>query len=207
MGFSPFAIDQASPKETESITKAYSLLRQLLHINSQKSWGLLFDHEDKERIIENDGMVITCRHYFTLPWDSRATDGSTWPEGGAILQKRANNEYLLAGTGIVVTFASAYEKTHERLRVGEQGSGIQQQVLGEDGFVAAGTQDSSIKSQVSSFKGVRKGIASVDEVSIDEEGRMHYQRRLNGDQDHQGRHVRIACGEWKILHVRLYDYK
>ena len=196
LGFSPFAIDQASPKETESVTKAYYLLRQLLHINSQKSWGLLFDQEDKERIIENDGMVITCRHYFTLPWDPRATDGSTWPEGGAILQKLANNEYLLAGTGIVVTFASAYEKTHE-----------QQQVLGEDGFVAAGTQDSSVKSQVSSFKGARKGIASVDEVSIDEEGRMHYQRRQNGDQDHQGRHVRIACGEWKILHVRLYDYK
>ena len=196
LGFSPFAIDQASPKETESITKAYSLLRQLLHINSQKSWGLLFDQEDKERIIENDGMVITCRHYFTLPWDPRATDGSTWPEGGAILQKLANNEYLLAGTGIVVTFASAYENAH-----------AQQQVLGEDGFVAAGTQDSSVKSQVSSFKGVRKGIASVDEVSIDEEGRMHYQRRLNGDQDHQGRHVRLACGEWKILHVRLYDYK
>ena len=203
LGFSPFAIDQASLKETESITKAYSLLRQLLHINSQKSWGLLFDQDDgehqssdKERIIENDGMVITCRHYFTLPWDPRATDGSTWPEGGAILQKLANNEYLLAGTGIVVTFASAYENAH-----------AQQQVLGEDGFVAAGTQDSSIKSQVSSFKGARKGIASVDEVSIDEEGRMHYQRRLNGDQDHQGRHVRIACGEWKILHVKLYDYK
>ena len=196
LGFSPFAIDQASPKETESVTKAYYLLRQLLHINSQKSWGLLFDQEDKERIIENDGMVITCRHYFTLPWDPRATDGSTWPEGGAILQKLANNEYLLAGTGIVVTFASAYENAH-----------AQQQVLGEDGFVAAGTQDSSIKSQVSSFKGARKGIASVDEVSIDEEGRMHYQRRLNGDQDHQGRHVRLACGEWKILHVRLYDYK
>ena len=196
LGFSPFAIDQASPKETESITKAYSLLRQLLHINSQKSWGLLFDQEDKERIIENDGMVITCRHYFTLPWDPRATGGSTWPEGGAILQKLANNEYLLAGTGIVVTFASAYENAH-----------AQQQVLGEDGFVAAGTQDSSVKSQVSSFKGARKGIASVDEVSIDEKGRMHYQRRLNGDQDHQGRHVRIACGEWKILHVRLYDYK
>ena len=196
LGFSPFAIDQASPKETESVTKAYYLLRQLLHINSQKSWGLLFDQEDKERIIENDGMVITCRHYFTLPWDPRATDGSTWPEGGAILQKLANNEYILAGTGIVVTFASAYEKTHE-----------QQQVLGEDGFVAAGTQDSSVKSQVSNFKGVRKGIASVDEVSIDEEGRMHYQRRLNGDQDHQGRHVRLACGEWKILHVKLYDYK
>ncbi|MBO4463933.1 MAG: DUF5597 domain-containing protein [Prevotella sp.] len=200
LGFSPFAIDQASPKETESVSQAYNLLRQVYSLASHHSpltsYGFLFDQEDKERIIENDGMVITCRHYFTLPWDPRATDGSTWPEGGAILQKLANNEYLLAGTGVVVTFASAYEKTH-----------AQQQILGEDGFVAAGTQDSSIKSQVSSFKGARKGIASVDEVSIDEEGRMHYQRRLNGDQDHQGRHVRIACGEWKILHVRLYDYK
>ena len=196
LGFSPFAIDQASPKETESVTKAYSLLRQLSNIKFQKSWGLLFDQEDKERIIENDGMVITCRHYFTLPWDPRATDGSTWPEGGAILLKLANNEYLLVGTGVVVTFASAYEKAQER-----------QQVLGEDGFVAAGTQDSCIKSQVSSFKGSRKGIASVDEVRIDEQGQMKYLRRLNGDQDHQGRHVRIACGEWKILHVRLYDYK
>ena len=196
LGFSPFAIDQASPKETESITKAYSLLRQLLHINSQKSWGLLFDQEDKERIIENDGMAITCRHYFTLPWDPRATDGSTWPEGGAVLKKLANNEYLLAGTGVVVTFASTYENAH-----------AQQQVLGEDGFVAAGTPSDTKHQSSVIFYGSRKGIASVDEVRIDEQGQMKYLRRLNGDQDHQGRHVRIACGEWKILHVRLYDYK
>ena len=211
LGFSPFAIDQASPKETESVSQAYNLLRQINSLTSHHSpltsHGLLFDQDDKERIIENDGMVITCRHYFTLPWDARATDGTTWPEGGAILMKLADNEYLLAGTGVVVTFSSAYEKTHERLRVGEQGSGIQQQVLGEDGFVATGTP-SDIKHQPSNiFKGFRKGIASVDEVSIDEEGQMHYQRRQNGDQDHQGRHVRIACGEWKILHVKLYDYK
>lgn len=28
LGFSPFAIDQASPKETESVTQAYNLLSQ-----------------------------------------------------------------------------------------------------------------------------------------------------------------------------------
>lgn len=196
LGFSPFAIDQASPKETESVTKAYSLLRQLSNINSQKSWGLLFDQEDKEHIIENDRMVITCRHYYTLPWDPRATDGSTWPEGGAILLKLANNDYLLAGTGVVITFALAYENVH-----------AQQQTLGEDGFVAAGDAAEINKSKKELFSGSRKGIASVDEVNIDKQGQMHYLRRLNGDQDHQGRHVRIACGEWKILHVRLYDYK
>lgn len=194
LGFSPFAIDQASPGETENITKAYALLRQISSY-SLKSWGLLFDQQDKERIITDDNTVITCRHYYTLPWDPRATDGSVWPEGGAVLIKLGNNDYLLAGTGIVVVFASTYEKAHE-----------QQQVLGEDGFVAVGTQ-SDIKHQPStSFNGSRKGIVSVDEVNIDKNGKMQYLRRLNGDQDHQGRHVRIACGDWKILHVRLYDY-
>lgn len=194
LGFSPFAIDQASPGETENITKAYALLRQISSY-SLKSWGLLFDQQDKERIITDDNTVITCRHYYTLPWDPRATDGSVWPEGGAVLIKLGNNDYLLAGTGIVVVFASTYEKAHE-----------QQQVLGEDGFVAVGTQ-SDIKHQPStSFNGSRKGIVNVDEVNIDKNGKMQYLRRLNGDQDHQGRHVRIACGDWKILHVRLYDY-
>ena len=199
LGFSPFAIDQASPKETESVTRAYTLMNQIGNgrlMNGKSSWGLLFNQDDKERIITDDDMAITCRHYYTLPWDSRATDGSTWPEGGAILLKLANNEYLLAGTGVVVAFASAYEKSREG-----------QQVLGEDGFVAAGSPSSTPNAQRSTFNGSRKGIASVDEVCIDNEGQMHYLRRLNGDQDHQGRHVRIACGEWKILHVRLYDYK
>ena len=86
LGFSPFAIDQASPKETESVTKAYRLLRQVFNIKrSMKTWGLLFDQEDHNRILDDGGVMMTCRHYFTLPWDPRASDGSTWPEGGAIL--------------------------------------------------------------------------------------------------------------------------
>ena len=240
LGFSPFAIDQASPSETESVTKAYNLLRQIENVNAtphsdqrseklKSSWGLLFDQKDKERIIEDKGVIITCHHYFTLPWDPRATDGSTWPEGGAILLKLADNNYLLAGTGVVVTFASAYEKAHEQNATPHSDQGSENAtphsaqgsenatphsdqrpeklVLGEDGFVATGTPSSIIHQPSAIFNGTRKGIASVDEVSIDGQGQMHYLRRLNGDQDHQGRHVRIACGEWKILHIQLYDYK
>ena len=199
LGFSPFAIDQASPSETSSVTNAYDLMRKVnvltSHHSPLSSYGLLFDQTDKERIITDRDMVITCRHYFTLPWDPRATDGSTWPEGGAVLLKLAKNEYLLAGTGVVVTFATAYEKTQE-----------QQQVLGEDGFIAAGSDDKQ-QQRSKQFKGQRKGIGSVSEVSIDADGQMHPLRYLNGDQDHQGRHVRIACGEWKALHVVLYDYE
>ena len=203
LGFSPFAIDQATPDQTESVSKAYDLLRQLFNTHayvsmnsSFKSWGLLFDQNDKERTITDGDVVIACRHYFTLPWDARATDGSTWLEGGAILLKLANNDYLLAGTGIVVTFASAYETAHE-----------QQISLGEDGFAATGSTTTATTAKHLKFTGSRKGIASVDEVNIDGQGQMHYLRRLNGDQDHQGRHARIASGEWKILHVQLYDYR
>ena len=140
--------------------------------------------------------MLTCRHFFTLPWDPRATDGSTWPEGGAILLKLAKNEYLLAGSGIVVSFTTAYEKALE-----------EEKVLGEDGFVAAGngtSQTSTIPSPT--FKGRRLGIGYVDEVNVDETGNLVFVRRDNGDQDHQGRHARISCGEWKILHIKLYEY-
>uniref|UniRef100_UPI00329780D2 DUF5597 domain-containing protein n=2 Tax=Pseudomonadati TaxID=3379134 RepID=UPI00329780D2 len=80
--------------------KSYDLLRQLRPLMNKPSWGLLFDQEDKERIINDKGTMITARHYYTLPWDARATDGSIWPEGGAMIIRLAANEYLLAGSGI-----------------------------------------------------------------------------------------------------------
>ena len=203
LGFSPFAIDQASAKETESVTQAYGLLRQLAvatpklyTLNSTlKSWGLLFDQEDRERVIDDNGVVMTCRHYFTLPWDPRATDGTTWPEGGAMLIRLGKFDYLLAGSGVVIDFKTPTEKQQE-----------QQKTLGEDGFAEAGanSQLSTLNSQL--FTGKRLGLLSVDEVGIDAAGTMQYLRRHNGDQTHQGRHARIGVGEWKILHIKLYEY-
>jgi hypothetical protein len=35
---------------------------------------------------------------------------------------------------------------------------------------------------------------------------MQYIRRHNGDQTHQGRHARIGVSEWKLLHIKLYEY-
>ena len=70
--------------------------------------GLLFDQENKERIIYQDDLKITCRHFFTLPWDARATDGSVWPEGGGVLLRLAPNEYIVAGSGIVINGQMVY---------------------------------------------------------------------------------------------------
>ena len=213
LGFSPFAIDQASPKETESVTQAYALLQQLFKLPSIQGgagggpWGLLFDQTDQERVINDDHVVMTCRHYFTLPWDSRATDGTMWPEGGAMLIRLGKFDYLLAGSGVVIDFKTPTEKQQEA-----------KTQLGEDGFAEAGantppsTQESpspfgeGIGVRLPLFNGKRLGLLSVDEVSIDSAGTMQYLRRHNGDQTHQGRHARIAVGEWKILHIKLYEY-
>ena len=213
IGFSPFAIDQASEKETESVTQAYGLIKQLAVANScvpsvasgkaesslftihssLKTWGLLFDQEDRERIIDDDGVVMTCRHYFTLPWDPRATDGSTWPEGGAMLIRLSKYEYLLAGSGVVIDFKTPTEKQQ-----------TEQKQLGEDGFAEAGGNSGQKVNK--RFSGKRLGLLSVDEVAIADDGTMQYLRRHNGDQTHQGRHARIGVGEWKILHIKLYEY-
>ena len=197
IGFSPFAIDQASPKETASVTKAYALLRKIfnyqLSIVNLNTWGLLFDQEDRERIIDDGGVVMTCRHYFTLPWDPRATDGTTWPEGGAMLIRLGKFDYLLAGSGVVIDFKTPTEKQQE-----------QQKTLGEDGFAEAG--GSTGQKANKRFSGKRLGLLSVDEVEISDDGTMQYLRRHNGDQTHQGRHARIGVGEWKILHIKLYEY-
>ena len=198
IGFSPFAIDQASPKETESVSRAYSLLRQVFKLPSSGgggggSWGLLFDQTDRERIINDGNVVMTCRHYFTLPWDPRATDGTTWPEGGAMLIRLGKYDYLLAGSGVVIDFKTPTEKQQE-----------QQKTLGEDGFAEAGGNTSQKANK--RFSGKRLGLLSVDEVSIADDGTMQYLRRHNGDQTHQGRHARIGVGEWKVLHIKLYEY-
>lgn len=130
----------------------------------------------------------------------RAIDGSVWPEGGGVLLRLAPNEYIVAGSGIVIKFEKA---TENQAKV---------QALGEDGFAQAGGKgDKVISDGVISdkvmWKGERCGIGSVDEVKVNEDGTLSYIRRLNGDQDHQGRHVRISVGDFQILHVKLYEYK
>lgn len=199
IGISPFSIEDGSDSPNSPLVQSYARLTELMPLLTKYQGkglmkGLLFDSENKERIIADDDLTITARHFFTLPWDSRATNGSIWPEGGGILLKLSKNEYIVASSGIVLEFA----KTSEKQTIEKQ------KQLGEDGFALRNDQ---IKTKHDKFKGMRCGIGYVDEVKVDKDGKLHYVRRLNGDQDHQGRHVRISVGDFKILHVQLYEYQ
>ena len=106
IGFSPFSIEDCSDSSESSFVQGYVKLNEIMPLLTHYQGkgimnGLLFDQENKERVILQDGLKITCRHNFTLPWDSRAKDGSVWPEGGGIILKIAPSEYIIAGSGIV----------------------------------------------------------------------------------------------------------
>jgi len=50
------------------------------------------------------------------------------------------------------------------------------------------------------------GIDNVWEGTFDSRGAWAPGRLLNGDQTHQGRHLRLAPGVFQIQRVRLYKY-
>ncbi len=169
IGYSPFSIED--DKEDGPLVKAYATLRQLTPIITQyqgqgRMHGFLLDAEDKDGTLTDDDLKITYSHYFTLPWDPRATDGREWGEAGGMLIKLNKYEYIVAGSGIVLRFEKADENSQ-----------------------------------------MCQGIISVDEVEIESDGSITRLRSENGDQDHQGRHVCIPIEEYKILHVKLYEYK
>lgn len=100
-----------------------------------------------------------------LPGADFSAGQRQWPTGsGGLLIALGGDEFLVAGTGIVLTFAC---------------------------------EDSP---------GETAGILWAQEGEY-VDGRWVAGRWLNGDQTHQGRHIRIAPGEIAIQRFRLYRYR
>ena len=76
--------------------------------------------------------------------------------------------------------------------------------VAEDEFYVAGT--GFVVTAQTTEAGRTVGILSTDEGSFNANGQWQPGRRMNGDQDHQGRHIRIAVGEHGIQHVKWYTY-
>lgn len=199
VGLCPFAFNGRTDNRATAYQAAgNTALRSLApliaaHTGKGETNGFYFDADTTERVISRDGLKITGRHYFTLPWDPRATDGSVWPATGGLIIKVAPMEYIVAGSGMVLTFdpAGAAESAAKK--------------LGEDGFLAAGNdRGNAVESK---WRGKRVGLASVEEIAVGPDGSQRRLRTFNGDETHQGRHVRIGVDDFKILRVRLYEYE
>jgi beta-galactosidase GanA len=167
LGFSPFSIESTKKPEEEPLGKSYAIIDQLApEIEKAKKRGsldgvLLNKNADSMQIQMGD-YILTVSHDFTLGWSPESKDVA-WPLAGGIIIGLSNDEFYVAGTGLVVTFKPKTE-------------------------------------------GYRAGILQIDEGSFIN-GKWQPERRMNGDQDHQGRHLRIPQGEYGIQRIKLYTYK
>ena len=156
------------------LAASYQLLRQAepLIIDRQGTKDMdavLLDNEQREaEIITPDGIRLTIKHSYSLGWEPGANDAE-WPEAACIILRLGEEDYLVIGSGVVITYTDAKGgKTWEK---------------GD----------------------ARIGLAKCESVYISEDN-LHIKRHLNGDQTHQGRHVRIPAGVFDIQRFRLYRY-
>ena len=163
LGFSPFSIENTN-EASVTLQKSYSLLKQLSPIILQKKWqamdGFLLDKKNKTKKIVMGQYVLTISHQATMTWSPESKD-SVWTTTGGIILQTGPHDFLISGTGFVVTFKN-----------------LNQELV--------------------------TNIATADEVKYID-GKEILGRRMNGDQDHQGRHIEFAIGNWGIQKVKLYN--
>lgn len=167
MGYCPFSIESAADPESNQFNKGYDILHQLTplileHQGKGTMAGFLLDSTSQIAQIKLGGYAFTIKHEYTWPYAARG-EGETPRFGGMIIMV-ADDEFYIAGSGVVITFQSS----------------------ADDGTIA--------------------GIASMDEGAF-VNGKWIAGRRMNGDQDHQGRHMHLPGGEYGIQKVKLYKYR
>lgn len=168
LGFSPFSIESVAKPGDEPLGKIYGLLNQLAPLISScqgngRMEGVLLSKEHPDTTLTLGKYTFTFKHDYTLSWSPEAK-ADEWPMTAAIILQTGEDEYYMAGSGVVVTMKPADNS------------------LGHAGILS------------------------------DEEGRFVLGKweptlYLNGDQTHQGRHLRIPVENFKIQRFRIYSYQ
>jgi hypothetical protein len=168
IGFCPFSIESISDPENDRLTKSYDVLSQLapLILESQGKGlmaGVLLDKVNQTQQLQLGDYTLNVSHDYTWAWSSGARESAQWPSVGGIIISAGPDEYVVAGSGFIITFAP-----------------------NTPGYPIA-------------------GIASIQEGTYSN-GRWLGGRWMNGDQSHQGRHLRIPPDSFGIQRIKLYRY-
>jgi beta-galactosidase GanA len=114
LGFSPFSIESTENPDEEPLGKMYSLISELTpfitsHQGQGKIKGVLLSKSNPETILLSGKYELTCKHDYTLSWTPgpRTED---WPMSSAMIVQTGENEFFVAGTGVVITFKNIDDK-------------------------------------------------------------------------------------------------
>ena len=108
LGFSPFSIESTAKPEEEPLGKMYGLIKELsamitTHQGQGKIRGVLLSKNEAETIVRMGKYELSCKHDYTLSWTPGARTES-WPLGSAMIIQTGEDEFFVAGTGVVITF-------------------------------------------------------------------------------------------------------
>ena len=186
IGFSPFAIESVENAERHPLARSYAMLAELAPmILAAQGRGMTagviprvaFDgsvDDMPQRVSVGGSFALTVTFEGAAPAAAGANPGAApvasaasgtadAVRGGMIIAL-APDEFIIAGSGLVVTFAP----------------------------VSAGDPIA--------------GIVSAQEGRV-VNGRWRTTRWLNGDQTHQGRHIRLVPNDFTVQRVKLYRYR
>ena len=174
MGFAVYAPEFLRPHEQETLGDAYSLIDQLtplvlasqgtgkmVGIRAPASFDGAEDLAPQQFTLGDYTFDVRFKEPAPISTGVRTETEMPGAHGGLIIQT-GEDEYLVAGTGMIITF---------------------------------GTRG--------------KGIAGIDSIWEGRfvNGNWVAGRNLNGDDDNQGRYLRMPSGQFTIRRVRLYTYR
>lgn len=120
------------------------------------------------------------------------------------VEQRQPQKFFLNGYALNVTYERAANPAPNNQNLPPAAGGLAIAV-GEDEFIFAGT-GFVVTFEPNSPGEPIAGLLSVEEGKF-ENGRWIAGRRMNGDQTHQGRHIRLETNKFTIQHVKLYRYR
>jgi len=109
------------------IAASYRLLRQsedliIKNQGSKEMEGVLLTNEHREQdIITTDGIRLTIKHSYSLGWEPGAKE-EVWPEAACIIIRLGKEDYLIIGSGVVVTYTD--EKAGKIWKKGDKRIGL-----------------------------------------------------------------------------------
>jgi beta-galactosidase GanA len=170
IGFSPFSIESTAEPTRNLLAEGYDVLAQLA--------PLILARQGKN---EMAGFL---------------------PEGP---EQRLPQQARLGGYTLNVTYERPSAPAPQGAQISEAVSGGLAIAVAPDEFIIAGT------GLVVTFEANSPGLPLVGILSVQEgkyvEGQWRPRRWLNGDQTHQGRHLRLPPGKFDIQRIKLYRYR
>jgi beta-galactosidase GanA len=176
MGYSVYAPEFLKPEEEQTLGDAYSVINQLtplilenqgtghmVGIRTPVSFNGTVDLTPQKFTLGNFTFMVQFKEPTPLSVGANVEPEIPGAHGGLMIQLD-RDEFLIAGTGMIITFGSNGEK--ESLA----------------------------------------GIDSIWEGSY-VNGVWTRGRNLNGDEDNQGRYLRMPAGNFTMRRVRLYHYR